>query len=90
MHSEETADGGFIATGFTRKDIGKEIYDAVLLRFNYTGETDWMKTFGSDEKDDQGYWVVNDAGGGFILAGYTHTYGNNGDLWIIKTNASGN
>ena len=90
MHSEQTADGGFIATGFTRKDITKDISDAVLLRFNRKGEAEWMKTFGSPDKDDQGYWIVPDTDGGFTLTGYTHTYGKNGDLWIIKTNSLGN
>ena len=90
MHSEETKDGGFIATGFTRKDISKDTHDAVLLRFSSSGETNWIKTFGADEKDDQGYWVITNLDGGFILTGYTHTYGKNGDMWIIKTDVSGN
>ena len=90
MHSEETKDGGFIATGFTRKDITQENHDAVLLRFNSFGDTEWMKVFGDDDQDDQGYWVLAGDDGGFVITGYTHSYGRNGDLWIIKTNASGN
>jgi hypothetical protein len=90
MHSEETEDGGFIATGYTRKDITKNIHDAVLLKFNKKGETVWMKTFGDPEKDDQGYWIVTNSDGGSTLTGYTNTFGKNGDLWIIKTNSSGN
>lgn len=90
MHAEQTSDGGFVATGFTRKDITKDLHDAVLLRFTSEGETEWMKTFGTPGKDDQGYWIIADAGGGFTLTGYTHSFGQNGDLWIIKTNDSGN
>jgi hypothetical protein len=89
MHAEETNDGSFICTGFIRKDITKEIHDAVLLKFSNKGETLWMKTFGSPDKDDQGYWVLNGNDGGFILTGYTHSHGINGDLWIIKTDAGG-
>jgi hypothetical protein len=90
MHSEETEDGGFITTGYLRKDITKNIHDALLLKFNKKGETVWMKTFGDPEKDDQGYWIVTDPDGGFTLTGYTNTFGKNGDLWIIKTNSFGN
>ena len=90
MHAEETEDGGFVATGYSRKDITKNIHDAVLLKFNKKGEPVWMKTFGDPEKDDQGYWIVTNPDGGFTLTGYTNTYGKNGDLWVIKTNSSGN
>ena len=89
MHSEETADGGFIATGFTRKNINENIHDAVLLKFDRKGRSEWIKTFGDPEKNDQGYWIINNADGGFTLTGYTHSYGNNGDLWIIKTDSKG-
>ena len=90
MHSKQTIDGGFIATGFTRKDISQNIHDAILLKFDRDGKTEWMKTFGDPSKDDQGYWIVNNADGGFTLTGYSHTYGKNGDLWIIRTNSTGN
>ena len=90
MHAEPTPDGGLIATGFTRKDISKEIWDAVLIKFNSLGEKEWIKTFGSADKDDQGYWVVVNSDGGFTLTGYTHSKGKNGDLWVIRTDAKGN
>ena len=89
MHSEETDDGGFIATGFTRKDVQKNIHDLVLVRFNKRGLVEWTKTFGSAETDDQGYWIVTNPDKGFTLTGYTHSFGKNGDLWIIKTNSKG-
>jgi hypothetical protein len=89
MHAEETADKGFVATGYTRKDITKNLWDAVLLRYDHKGNVLWMKTFGSPELDDQGYWLVCNADGGYTLAGYTYSYGTGGDLWVIKTNAKG-
>jgi hypothetical protein len=89
MHAEETNDGGFIATGFTRKDIDNELYDAVLIKLDRSGHTEWLKTFGTPGKDDQGYWIITNADGGFTITGYTHSHGMNGDLWLIKTNANG-
>jgi hypothetical protein len=89
MHSEQTKDGGFIVTGYTRKDITKNIYDAVLLKYDADGKVAWIKNFGLADKDDQGYWIVLNKDGGYTLTGYTHSLGINGDVWLIKTNASG-
>jgi hypothetical protein len=89
MHAEETPDGGFIATGFTHKLPGDSLHDAVLLKFNKRGITEWMKTFGMPDTDDQGYWVVTNPDGGYTLTGYTFSFGVKGDLWVIKTNNTG-
>ena len=40
MHSEETPDGSFVVAGYTRKDITKNIHDAVLLKFNKDGRAE--------------------------------------------------
>jgi hypothetical protein len=90
MHAEETTDKGFIVTGYTRKDITKNICDAVLLKYNSKGEPEWLKTFGLPDKDDQGYWIVPDKDGGYSLTGYTLSYGIEGDVWLIKTDKKGN
>ena len=89
MHSEETRDGGFIVTGYSRKDITKNINDAVLLKFNKDGKAKWIKTFGQPDKDDQGYWIVVNKDGTYTFVGYTYSVGTNGDIWMIKTNAKG-
>ena len=89
MHSEETSDNGFIVTGYARKDISKNNNDAVLLKYDSKGNVQWLKTFGMPEVDDQGYWIVCNEDGGYTLTGYTHSYGTNGDLWLIRTNSNG-
>ena len=89
MHSEETRDGGFIVAGYTRKDITRNINDAVLLKFNKDGKAEWVKSFGDTDKDDQGYWIVVNKDGTYTFVGYTHSVGTNGDVWMIKTSAKG-
>jgi len=89
MHSEEITDGSFIVAGYIRKDITRNIHDALLLKFNKNGKAEWIKTFGEPDKDDQGYWIVVNEDGTYTFVGYTHSYGNNGDVWMIKTNKHG-
>lgn len=89
MHSEETTDGGFIVAGYSRKDITKNIHDAVLLKFNKDGKVEWVKTFGDTDKDDQGYWIVVNSDGTYTFTGYTHSAGNNGDIWLMKSKSNG-
>ena len=89
MHSEQTNDGGFIVTGYSRKDITKNINDAVLLKFNREGKAEWVKTFGDPDKEDQGYWIVVNKDGTYTFVGFTHSTGNNGDLWLVRTTADG-
>lgn len=51
-------------------------------------EEEWDKTFGGTESD-WAYSIQQTSDGGYILAGYTYSYGARGDALLIKTNSNG-
>ncbi len=83
-----TFDGGYIVTGYTKSiDIGNR--DIWLLKLNKSGDTLWTKTYGGIDLES-GITVVQTKDNGYLIEGYTESFGNGGrDLWLIKTNENG-
>ena len=82
-----TKDGGYVAVGAT-KSFGKGDEDVYLVRTDSDGELLWSKTYGGPDQDNG--WSVHETSGGFILAGFTKSFGAGGfDLYLIKTDSDG-
>jgi len=96
---EPTTDGGYIIAGNGVRTF-EERTDLQLwvAKLDSAGNTEWSKVYDGDD-DDEATSVLQTSDGGYIIAGYTKTTNNLGDIptatpgikyWILKLDASGN
>jgi hypothetical protein len=86
---QQTSDGGYIIAGFTCFYMART-YNVYLIKTNATGDTLWTRNYGGI-RDDWGCSVQQTSDGGYIIAGFTWSFGvGNEDIYLIKTDAFGN
>lgn len=85
---QQTSDSGYIICGH-KAEFGNGGWEVWLLKTNSLGDTVWTRSYGGDS-EDWGYSVQQTSDDGYIMAGYTWSYGaGSGDVYLIKTDMSG-
>ena len=86
---QQTSDEGYIIVGQT-ESFGNGNNDAYLLKTDSQGNEIWSRTYGGSGTD-QGRYVVETLDQGYIISGYTDSYGSMGgfNFWLIKTDSNG-
>ncbi|MCL0065560.1 hypothetical protein M1N79_01560 [Dehalococcoidia bacterium] len=83
---QQTACGGFVIVGETITGATRThaLFDFWVVRTDHQGNMKWSQTFGG-HYSERATSVQQTACGGFIIAGYTSSFGAGGsDFWLIK------
>ncbi|MEA3310702.1 MAG: T9SS type A sorting domain-containing protein [candidate division WOR-3 bacterium] len=84
----QTPDDGYIITGYT-SEWDDERTDLFLIKTDEEGDTIWTRIYGGEDWD-AGYSLAQTSDGGYIVTGATKSFGAGGyDIWLLKTDASG-
>jgi len=80
---QQTSDGGYIVAGITTS-FGAGDYDYWILKLSASGDIEWQKAYGGSSFDSATS-TQQTSDGGYIVAGYTSSFGTGGsDIWILK------
>jgi hypothetical protein len=88
----QTSDGGYALAGVTYSyGVGAPVLpNFYLVKADSSGNMIWNKTYGGMYQDEA-YSLVQTSDEGYLMAGYTNSYGAGGnDFWLIKTDSAGN
>lgn len=86
---QQTADGGFVATGETW-EFGAGYADFWVVKLDSLGNIEWQKAYGTP-KSDFAKRIRQTADGGYLVCGFTPGRPSSSklDVWLVKLDSSG-
>jgi len=85
---QQTSDGGYVAAGYTASG-GAGVSDFWIIKLSLAGAVEWQHMYGGSG-DDAAYAVQETSDEGYIVAGYTYSFGaGESDYWILKLTSEG-
>lgn len=86
--SHPTEDGGLVVAGGAMS-FGAGGYDFWILKLNAAGNVVWQRAFGGT-LDDIAFSIDETSDGGYLMAGFTVSFGaGSNDFWILKLDSGG-
>jgi len=98
---EQTADGGYIAAGYTQSNAGdiatktNDSFDFLVSKFSPENTLEWQRTYGGSD-DDRAAAIIQTRDGGFAVLGYAKsadqevsTNAGAKDFWLLKLSNNG-
>ena len=84
----QCSDGGYAICGYT-KSFSDPIADVYLVRTDEYGDTLWTSCFGGSGYE-LSYQLEQTIDGGFVIAAQSSSYGSADQMYLVKTDDSGN
>jgi hypothetical protein len=85
----QSSDGGYVIAGGT-ESFGAGKTDIYVVKLDSAGNVVWTKTIGGSD-DDFAYSIIQSSDGGYVVAGYTRSFGAGyDDMYVVKMDSSGN
>ena len=83
----QTRDGGYVLVGSTRSGLSGD-FNAWLIKTDASGNEQWSWSYGGSAWD-RADWVQQTVDGGYVIVGMTRSFGPWEQVWLLKTDASG-
>jgi hypothetical protein len=84
----QSSDGGYVVAG-SSDSFGAGSYDIYVVKLDSSGNVIWTKTIGGSDWD-VARSIIQSSDGGYVVAGYTGSFGAGGDIYVVKLDSGGN
>jgi hypothetical protein len=84
---EKTPDGGFIIAGWSIINNGED-YQIYVVKTDSSGRRQWQRLYGGNNYE-KSFAIDNTQDGGYIIAGYSYSFGGNSQLYLLKIDGEG-